>query len=82
MARGKPGASEGDAAKTPKLVLCTGERMETLVTKLYRSFGLRTTDWEPAHARGLSNEFYCYANFECDGWKWRAGQREEEGESR
>ncbi|KAK5653556.1 hypothetical protein OQA88_8815 [Cercophora sp. LCS_1] len=56
-----------------KLVLCTGERMETLVTKVYRAFGLKTTDYEPVHARGLSNEFYCYANFEADGvWKWRA----------
>ncbi len=45
--------------------------METLVTKLYRHLGLKTTDFEPIHARGLSNEFYCYANFECDSWKWK-----------
>ncbi len=44
--------------------------MESLVTKLYRSFGLRTTDFAPTHARGLSNEFYCYANFLCESWKW------------
>lgn len=54
-----------------KLIVCTGERMETLVTKLYRSFGLKTTDYEPVHARGLSNEFFCYANTECEQWKWR-----------
>ncbi|KAK3487238.1 putative N6-adenine methyltransferase-domain-containing protein [Neurospora crassa] len=49
----------------PKIIACTGERMETLVTeKLYKSYGLRTTTFEPKHARGLSNEFYCYANFE------------------
>jgi NADH dehydrogenase (ubiquinone) 1 alpha subcomplex subunit 9 len=52
--------------------------MESLVTRLYRSYGLRTTDYEPVHARGLSNEFYCYANFESSSsWKWR--QREDEG---
>ncbi|KAL1838181.1 hypothetical protein VTJ49DRAFT_2962 [Mycothermus thermophilus] len=58
-----------------RLILCTGERMRTLVLRLYKSFGLRTTDYEPAHARGLSNEFYCYANFD-GGWGWR----QEDGE--
>ncbi|KAL1853499.1 hypothetical protein VTK73DRAFT_9010 [Phialemonium thermophilum] len=53
-----------------RMVMCTGERMETLVTKLYRLFGLRTTDYQPVHARCLNNEYYCYANFECDSWKW------------
>ncbi|CAN8105012.1 unnamed protein product [Discula destructiva] len=57
-----------------KLVLCTGERMESLVTKVYKTFDLRTTDKEVVHARGLSNEFYCYANFECEGWKWKGEQ--------
>ncbi|KAK3348100.1 putative N6-adenine methyltransferase-domain-containing protein [Neurospora tetraspora] len=48
-----------------KIIACTGERMEKLVTeKLYKSYGVRTTTFEPKHARGLSNEFYCYANFE------------------
>jgi len=56
-----------------RMISCTGERMETLlVTKLYRSLGLRTTDYEPVHARCLNNEFYCYANFECDRWSWVA----------
>ncbi|KAK3941176.1 nadh-ubiquinone oxidoreductase 39 kda [Diplogelasinospora grovesii] len=64
------------AAQT-KLVVCTGERMETLVTtKLYKSFNLKTTDYEVVHARGLSNEFYCYANFENEGWKWRPQESE------
>lgn len=51
------------------------------MTKLYRSFSLRTTDWEPVHV-GLSNEFYCYASFECDRWKWKAEEREKNGEGR
>lgn len=56
-----------------KLIVCTGERMENLITtKLYKSLGVKTTDYEPVHAKGLSNEFYCYANFECDAWKWKA----------
>lgn len=64
------------ASPSTKLISCTGERMETLVTKLYKSFGLQTTNFEPVHARGLSNEFYCYASFECGDWKWRKTEGE------
>jgi hypothetical protein len=53
--------------------------MEGIVTRLYRSFGLRTTDYDPVHARGLSNEFYCYANFKSPSWGWRASTQGEEG---
>lgn len=54
-----------------RLIVCTGERMENLITtKLYKSLGVKTTDYEIVHARGLSNEFYCYANFE-GPWKWK-----------
>lgn len=61
----------------PRLILCTGERMEGLVTRVYRALGLKTTDYEPVHARGLSNEFYCYANYEAeDVWKWREAKEE------
>ncbi|KEY64764.1 hypothetical protein S7711_05414 [Stachybotrys chartarum IBT 7711] len=56
---------------SPRVVVCTGERMEPLVCKLYQSFGVQTTTFEPKHARGLSNEFYCYANFECADWRWK-----------
>jgi NADH dehydrogenase (ubiquinone) 1 alpha subcomplex subunit 9 len=56
-----------------RLIVCTGERMESLVTKLYRSFNLKTTTFEPVHTRGLSNEFYCYANFTSSKWAWRGG---------
>ncbi|KAI5863593.1 putative N6-adenine methyltransferase-domain-containing protein [Durotheca rogersii] len=57
----------------PRLIVCTGERMESLITqKLYRSSGALTTTYEPRHARGLGNEFYCYANFECDEWRFRS----------
>ncbi|KAI1809094.1 putative N6-adenine methyltransferase-domain-containing protein [Poronia punctata] len=55
----------------PRLLICTGERMETLVNRLYQPLGLRTTTYEPVH-EGLKNEFYCYANFECDAWHWRS----------
>ncbi|KAI0122310.1 N(6)-adenine-specific DNA methyltransferase [Daldinia grandis] len=56
---------------TPRLIITTGERMEPLVTKLYRPLGAQTTTYEPVHTRGLSNEFYCYANFECDAWSFK-----------
>ena len=49
--------------------MCTGERMETLVHKLYGKTGLGTTTFYPEHSKGLSNEFRCYANFDCDRWR-------------
>jgi hypothetical protein len=53
-----------------RIIVSTGERMESLVTtKLYGKVGTATTDYEIKHAKGLSNEFRCYANFECDAWK-------------
>lgn len=63
--------SKQTTERRPRLILCTGERMETLIGKLYGPLGVRTTTYEPRHARGLSNEFYCYANFECDEWQFR-----------
>ncbi|KAF2176388.1 hypothetical protein K469DRAFT_723235 [Zopfia rhizophila CBS 207.26] len=62
-----------DSSNKPEsfhLIVCTGERMETLIEKLYAKAGMRTTTFEPKHAKGLSNEFRCYSNFECDAWKW------------
>lgn len=55
-----------------KLVLCTGERMEGLAHKLYARAGVKTTSFYPEHSKGLSNEFRCYANFECEDWKFEA----------
>lgn len=54
-----------------RFITCTGERMEHLIAKLYAAVGTRTTTFEPEHSKGLSNEFRCYANFECADWKWR-----------
>lgn len=54
--------------ETLRLLVCTGERMETLIHKLYGKVGVRTTDFEIEHAKGLSNEFRCYANRECETW--------------
>lgn len=62
---------QSTAGLSPSLIVCTGERMEALILKLYRALGAKTTAFEPKHTRGLSNEFYCYANFECPNWKWR-----------
>ncbi|KAI8953246.1 putative N6-adenine methyltransferase-domain-containing protein [Xylaria longipes] len=55
-----------------RVLICTGERMEVLVNRLYRPLGVRTTTYEPSHT-GLKNEFLCYANFECDAWSWKRG---------
>ena len=54
------------------LISCTGERMGETLAKLYGKVGMKTTTFEPEHSKGLSNEFRCYANFECEAWKWRA----------
>ncbi|KAI9150165.1 Protein-lysine N-methyltransferase EFM5 [Paramyrothecium foliicola] len=53
-----------------RVIISTGERMETLIHRLYQSLGVKTTTYEPGH-KGLSNEFHCYANFECKDWKWQ-----------
>lgn len=70
--------SWGSPAANARLIVCTGERMEALVTKLYRPQGVATTTFEPRHSKGLSNEFLCYANFECDRWKRRGEKKEGE----
>jgi 23S rRNA G2069 N7-methylase RlmK/C1962 C5-methylase RlmI len=54
-----------------RFIACTGERVESLLlNKLYGKAGTKTTDYELVHAKGLSNEFRCYANYECEAWKW------------
>lgn len=50
-----------------KLVTCTGERMKDNVLNNYS--GVHVTDFYPEHKNGLSNEFRCYANFDCKQWK-------------
>lgn len=53
-----------------RIVVCTGERMGSLIPKVYPN--TRTTTFEPKHTQGrLSNEFRCFANYECNMWKWR-----------
>ncbi|KAF4556362.1 Protein-lysine N-methyltransferase EFM5-like protein [Elsinoe fawcettii] len=51
-----------------KVIVCTGERMENLIHQLYGKTGLKTTTFLPEHSKGLSNEFRCYANFDCKTW--------------
>lgn len=63
--------SWGAPAPNSRAIVCTGERMESLIAKLYRPQGVRTTTFEPRHSKGLSNEFLCYANFECGRWRWK-----------
>lgn len=58
-----------------KLITCTGERMLPVIRRLYRTAGVGATDFEPRHRNGLSNEFRCYANFDCDDWR-RATEQE------
>jgi hypothetical protein len=65
--------AKGWTPETVRIIACTGERMETIITgKLYGKAGVKTTDYDIKHAKGLSNEFRTYANFECNAWKWAA----------
>ncbi|KAI0503331.1 putative N6-adenine methyltransferase-domain-containing protein [Xylaria bambusicola] len=71
LARTKTGAVSTAETKTfPRVLICTGERMEKLVNRLYKPLNVATTTYEPVHS-GLKNEFRCYANFECDAWRWQ-----------
>lgn len=69
-------------SSTLRLIVCTGERMETLMRKLYGKTGLQTTNFEIQHAKGLSNEFRCYANYEGSVWQWNGEDepKKKEGE--
>ncbi|KAL9099981.1 MAG: hypothetical protein Q9163_004590 [Psora crenata] len=59
-----------DAATKPRIIVCTGERMEETIHKLYP--GIQTTTFEPRHAQDrLSNDFRCYANFPGGQWSFR-----------
>ncbi|KAM5366380.1 hypothetical protein ACJZ2D_010571 [Fusarium nematophilum] len=58
---------------SPRVIVCTGERMAPIVDKLYRFLKVYPTTFEPAH-EGLSNHYYCYANFESSTWDWRSDE--------
>ncbi|KAK1673063.1 putative N6-adenine methyltransferase-domain-containing protein [Colletotrichum godetiae] len=60
-----------DAAEKSRVIVSTGERMAEIVRKVYKSFGVRMVTYEPTHSRGLSNEFCCNANYECEDWTWK-----------
>jgi len=61
--------AKGWSKEEVRIVVCTGERMEELVHRLYEKVGVRTTTFEVQHQKGLSNEFSCYANFASEEWK-------------
>ncbi|KAF2214194.1 hypothetical protein CERZMDRAFT_90289 [Cercospora zeae-maydis SCOH1-5] len=63
--------SDDESREGLRFISCTGERMESTILRLYAKIGVKTTTFEPEHSKGLSNEFRCYANFECDTWSWR-----------
>ena len=58
----------GSDSKALHIIVCTGERMEELIHRLYP--GIRTTTFEPRHNQDrLSNDFRCYANYEGTAWE-------------
>ncbi|KAI1347906.1 putative N6-adenine methyltransferase-domain-containing protein [Xylaria sp. FL0043] len=70
LARTKTSTTTTTHNTLPRVLICTGERMEKLVNRLYKPLGVSTTTYEPLHS-GLKNEFRCYANFECEAWQWQ-----------
>ena len=55
------------SAQFPRIIVCTGERMEEIVHRLYPC--IKTTTFEPEHEQGrLGNEFRCYANYASNLW--------------
>ncbi|KAK6363072.1 hypothetical protein TWF730_000518 [Orbilia blumenaviensis] len=68
---GNTGRPDGVGSRQEhRIIVCTGERMKDVVTKMYGKAGVRCTGFEVRHAQGLSNEFRCYANFESGRLKW------------
>ena len=62
--------SEADQPRV-RIITCTGATMTDVITaRLYRRLGVRTTTFRPRHGNALSNEFRCFANFECADWTW------------
>lgn len=51
-----------------KLVSSTGERMRDVIKRNYPE--TKITNFYPQHKNGLSNEFRCYASFECSYWSF------------
>lgn len=60
------GATTAAGDKLWKLVSSTGERMRDIIKRNYPETSL--TSFLPEHKNGLSNEFRCYASFECAHW--------------
>lgn len=58
------------ATGAPRLLVATGERMQTLILRLYKPYGAKTTTFIPGHARELGNDFRCYANYKSPRWSW------------
>ncbi|KAK1811186.1 Protein-lysine N-methyltransferase efm5 [Friedmanniomyces endolithicus] len=67
----KSWAADDGTSDGLRFISCTGERVGEIIARLYGKIGVKTTTFEPAHGKGLSNEFRCYANFECAAWTWR-----------
>ena len=58
---------KGGESPATRVIVCTGERMEGLILRLYP--GVDTTGFQPRHAQDrLSNDFRCYANYESPLW--------------
>jgi hypothetical protein len=63
-----PPPTDSTSLKSLWLAISTGERVGPMIRKLYGKKGVKTTNFEVQHQKGLSNEFHLYSNFTTDSW--------------
>ncbi|KAF8456720.1 putative N6-adenine methyltransferase-domain-containing protein [Terfezia claveryi] len=54
-----------------RVIVCTGERVAQLVERYYAKEGVRETEWNVVHERGLSNPFSCFSSYQGKRWQWK-----------
>lgn len=53
-----------------QIIVCTGESMAEAISEAY--YGVRATTFDIVHEQArLKSEYVCYANFDCEAWKWK-----------
>lgn len=54
-----------------RLIVCTGQALESSVIILFKDRRVKTTTFLPQHTNSLQNKYRCFANFECDVWEFQ-----------
>ncbi|KAK9467967.1 putative N6-adenine methyltransferase-domain-containing protein [Lipomyces arxii] len=62
-----PKVDNDEERRKQKVVVCTGQKVEDVILRTYKNYGIRRTSFDPEHRNGLANEFRCFANSEIEG---------------